>query len=230
MTTKPKRRGPAAPEPTAAYSDGEALLRAICETPDEDTPRLVYADWLQENGEPERASFVRKSIELASERPDPRNEDHWCMALMGNGLWLRSRDEWKERCGALPQTWGWHRGECCEVRGPLAWFLDHAEAIFRRHPVTTVRLTDRKPSYRTVGGQHEWGWCLMANGALFTGDGFWIPPALFRELPSWARPWANYWRVHSTESGAHAALSFAAVNVGRKLAGLTPLPEPEPTK
>ncbi len=31
-------------------SDGEALLKAILEQPDDDTPRLVYADWLQENG------------------------------------------------------------------------------------------------------------------------------------------------------------------------------------
>lgn len=29
-----------------------ALLRAICENPDEDTPRLVFADWLTEHGGP----------------------------------------------------------------------------------------------------------------------------------------------------------------------------------
>jgi uncharacterized protein (TIGR02996 family) len=30
-------------------SDREALLAAVCEFPDDDTPRLVYADWLDEN-------------------------------------------------------------------------------------------------------------------------------------------------------------------------------------
>ncbi|MBM3981508.1 MAG: TIGR02996 domain-containing protein [Planctomycetes bacterium] len=44
-------------------SDGDALFRAICEHPREDTPRLVYADWLQENGLPERAEFIRLQCE-----------------------------------------------------------------------------------------------------------------------------------------------------------------------
>lgn len=44
-------------------SDGDALLRAICENPAEDTPRLIYADWLQENGKPERAEFIRLQCE-----------------------------------------------------------------------------------------------------------------------------------------------------------------------
>jgi uncharacterized protein (TIGR02996 family) len=46
-------------------SDGEALLRAICERPWEDTPRLVYADWLQEYGDALRAEFIRVQVELA---------------------------------------------------------------------------------------------------------------------------------------------------------------------
>jgi uncharacterized protein (TIGR02996 family) len=46
-------------------SDHEALLAAICENPDEDTPRLVFADWLEERDQPERAAFVRSQVELA---------------------------------------------------------------------------------------------------------------------------------------------------------------------
>ncbi len=46
-------------------SDRDALLGAIRAAPDEDTPRLVFADWLDENGEPERAEFVRVQCELA---------------------------------------------------------------------------------------------------------------------------------------------------------------------
>jgi uncharacterized protein (TIGR02996 family) len=33
--------------------------------PPDDTPRLVYADWLEENGEPERAEFIRVQVELS---------------------------------------------------------------------------------------------------------------------------------------------------------------------
>ena len=44
-------------------SDRDALLAAILANPAEDTPRLVYADWLQENGEPARGEFVRLVLE-----------------------------------------------------------------------------------------------------------------------------------------------------------------------
>ncbi len=40
-------------------SQHEAFLRAIFDAPDDDTPRLVYADFIQENGEEERAVFIR---------------------------------------------------------------------------------------------------------------------------------------------------------------------------
>jgi uncharacterized protein (TIGR02996 family) len=45
-------------------SDHDALLRAICENPADDLPRLVYADWLEENGQPERAAFIRTEIDI----------------------------------------------------------------------------------------------------------------------------------------------------------------------
>jgi uncharacterized protein (TIGR02996 family) len=47
-------------------SQHEAFLRAIFDSPDDDTPRLVYADFLQEHGEPERAELIRVQCRLAS--------------------------------------------------------------------------------------------------------------------------------------------------------------------
>jgi uncharacterized protein (TIGR02996 family) len=49
-------------------SQHEAFLRAIFDAPDDDTPRLVYADFLEENGEPERAALIRAQCELARQR------------------------------------------------------------------------------------------------------------------------------------------------------------------
>jgi uncharacterized protein (TIGR02996 family) len=40
-------------------SHDEAFLQAIIESPDDDAPRLVYADWLDEHGQPVRADFIR---------------------------------------------------------------------------------------------------------------------------------------------------------------------------
>lgn len=39
-----------------------AFLRRICETPFDDTPRLIYGDWLEEIGEVREAEFIREQI------------------------------------------------------------------------------------------------------------------------------------------------------------------------
>lgn len=55
-------------------SDRQGFIAAICAQPDDDVARLVYADWLEEHGEAERAAFIRVQCELARIRPeaDPR--------------------------------------------------------------------------------------------------------------------------------------------------------------
>lgn len=51
---------------TAATCDtGSGLLRAVLADPASDDSRLIYADWLEENGERDRAEFVRVQVELA---------------------------------------------------------------------------------------------------------------------------------------------------------------------
>jgi uncharacterized protein (TIGR02996 family) len=76
-----------------------ALLAAIRAAPDDDAPRLVYADSLDEYGQPERAEFIRVQIELAQhESPALRRreaellaEHHDEFAEVSAGLQLRFR-------------------------------------------------------------------------------------------------------------------------------------------
>src|SRR5262249_60458262 len=50
----------------------EAFLRAIRDSRDDDAPRLAYADWLEERGDP-RGEFIRVQCELARiSADDPR--------------------------------------------------------------------------------------------------------------------------------------------------------------
>jgi uncharacterized protein (TIGR02996 family) len=56
-------------------SERAAFIRAICEQPDDDTVRLVFADWLDENGEGERAEFIRVQCELATAVRDREASD-----------------------------------------------------------------------------------------------------------------------------------------------------------
>jgi uncharacterized protein (TIGR02996 family) len=48
-------------------SDEQALLRAILMRPDDDAPKLIYADWLEERGDP-RGEFLRGVVNFRSER------------------------------------------------------------------------------------------------------------------------------------------------------------------
>jgi uncharacterized protein (TIGR02996 family) len=67
-------------------TEREALLRSIVASPNDDAPRLVYADWLDEHGEPDRAEFIRLTMGAAPvtgpgvarvEQLLARNGDQW---------------------------------------------------------------------------------------------------------------------------------------------------------
>jgi uncharacterized protein (TIGR02996 family) len=93
----------------------EAFIQAIREQPADDAPRLIFADWLDEHGELERAEFIRTlCAEAGLPRSDPRRgpllhraeellEEHWSawstplrQAIGGSwdrmdNLWLQPR-------------------------------------------------------------------------------------------------------------------------------------------
>ncbi len=50
-------------------TDGDALRRAVIANRDDDTPRLIYADWLDENGQADWAAFIRAQLEAARAEP-----------------------------------------------------------------------------------------------------------------------------------------------------------------
>jgi uncharacterized protein (TIGR02996 family) len=78
------------------------LLADILEHPDDDAPRLIYADWLDEHGQPERAEFIRLQYTLAAAeaRHEPpsrpaadrthellrRHREEWAADLLGPGV------------------------------------------------------------------------------------------------------------------------------------------------
>lgn len=165
-------------------SDGDALIRAILMHPDDHTPRLVYADWLEEHGEPERAEFIRVQVELAilldtqylREAPCPENARIAELnrsvreALRRNLSWWDGLAELIGSPGTLlfasdgmlgygtEYRWRCSRGFVSEIRLPLAAFIQHAEALFCAHPVTRVTLTDREPWVNATNPPTHAGW------------------------------------------------------------------------
>lgn len=53
-------------------TDRAAFVAAIEAAPADDAPPLVYADWLDEHGEPEEAELIRVQVRLGRCRPEER--------------------------------------------------------------------------------------------------------------------------------------------------------------
>jgi uncharacterized protein (TIGR02996 family) len=62
-------------------TEERALLAAILAEPDDDTVRLAYADWLDENGRGERGEFIRVQVEVA--RTENYPGERYCAAANG---------------------------------------------------------------------------------------------------------------------------------------------------
>jgi uncharacterized protein (TIGR02996 family) len=72
--------------------DDKALLAAVLDDPDDDLPRLAYADWLDEHGDDARAEFIRAQVELA--RTPPAEDRHAQLLARCRELEERHRAEW----------------------------------------------------------------------------------------------------------------------------------------
>lgn len=87
-------------------SDADALLDAIFADPDADTPRLVYADWLEEHGQPNCAGFIRLQVEAARHPPWSAEANRLWEGI--GRTWSRLLDdEWRD---AWPLTFVRHGG------------------------------------------------------------------------------------------------------------------------
>jgi uncharacterized protein (TIGR02996 family) len=104
----------------------QAFLQAICEAPEDDTPRLVYADWLEENGQAERAQFIRVQCELARLPPD----DPACPALREREkkLLRGNRQRWQAGKPTWASPGDFHRGF------HVPRLKEGAERFLRRRP------------------------------------------------------------------------------------------------
>jgi uncharacterized protein (TIGR02996 family) len=115
----------------------DAFLRAVLAEPDDDAPRLIYADWLEERNDP-RGEFIRIQCELARiPADDPRRKP---LRAREQELEGRHRRAWLGRLHSLAYLWGFRRGFAEEVALPAHEFLAHADTFFRATPVRLARL------------------------------------------------------------------------------------------
>jgi uncharacterized protein (TIGR02996 family) len=116
-------------------TDEPTLLAAVLADPGDDAPRLVYADWLDEHGQPDRAEFIRVQCELIGTPVwDPRRPG---LERREADLLAEHQIEWAAPLlDAGAQGWAFRRGFLDRVVLSIADFLQHGSALIER---TTVR-------------------------------------------------------------------------------------------
>jgi uncharacterized protein (TIGR02996 family) len=120
-----------------------AFLSAIIEAPDDDGPRLIYADWLEDHGQPERAEFIRVQVELARL---PQDDALGAVTRRGElearerALLRRRERGWLGPLRKRAKKWKFRRGFVEEVEVEAGDFLAHAAAILALAPVRRVDL------------------------------------------------------------------------------------------
>ena len=130
----------------------EPFLKAILASRHDDLPRLVYADWLEESGEPgntARAHFIRTQIHL--ETADPKSDLFAEMKALEARVLDYYLDEWRYE---LPDTYPFRYAQGLESVVWRRGFVDDLGPMFVRHfyqygvyalrglPLTTVQLVD----------------------------------------------------------------------------------------
>jgi len=150
-------------------TDRDAMLRAIAANPDDDTPRLIYADLLDELGgaaNTARARFIRLQIEThqpADYDPPPADSDHAPylldereatardrkraetaqLANNHSGEWLKELPTWcNPMFGIVDRTRAnlFARGFVEQVTARAKLFALRAGELFEKHPIRAIEL------------------------------------------------------------------------------------------
>ena len=237
-------------------TDGQRLLRRILECPEDDAVRLIYSDWLEEQGDDwdiDAARYIRWAVahpkesavclcvqsikvngracelcrthkinmpkkKFGTDSPYVMNRGFvssvslTCEAFVGgrcqtcDGTGIGACPdvaEYIEIAGGCPKCHGTGRMEGV------------ARELFSRHPITEVKLVDKRPNdYGPPEDGLRFGWLSEhQHGAGPHG----LPRDLLLMMPKSGQQYSGRWNL---EADANAALSRACVSYGRNLVGL----------
>lgn len=111
-------------------AEDEAFLNAILETPEDDLPRLAYADYLDECGDAARAEFIRVQIVLAG------GADNSALDARQNEL-QRDHPEWRLPIRGIQR---FHRGFVEAMATTADWLISSELPILLSAPVRELRI------------------------------------------------------------------------------------------
>jgi uncharacterized protein (TIGR02996 family) len=127
-----------------SMAHNEAFLKAILADPEDDTVRLIYADWLEEYGELDRAEFIRLQCEAARLPPSDRRKEELntrAQALLTDANW----SAWGGMLRGMAYSWQFRRGFIEKVWMGVNDFLEHAERVMKMAPVRHIQFIGAAP-------------------------------------------------------------------------------------
>jgi uncharacterized protein (TIGR02996 family) len=125
---------------------GDAFLQAVLAEPDDDAPRLIYADWLEERGDP-RGAFIR--LQCALERIVPADLARPDLEDEAGDLLHQNEEEWTAPLRGIASEWRFRRGFVEEATVAGDEFLARGDDLFSEFPIIRLRIRLRRGQ---VGG------------------------------------------------------------------------------
>jgi uncharacterized protein (TIGR02996 family) len=118
----------------------QPFLTDVFACPEDNTPRLVYADWLEENDQAHRAEFIRVQCQLAGlDEDDPAQsglkEREWELLTVYRDEWGRALPAWARKS---PHTY--RRGFVERASVTATQFLQQGNALFALAPIRELHL------------------------------------------------------------------------------------------
>ncbi len=122
-------------------SEQQALVRTIRAHPQDDAPRLIYADWLDENHEPDLAELIRLSMSLPEIRRAARTtNDYLGPAQDETTLRYMVQRRFLGETGRIIVNRGLVE-EVVVYRNQLANFPPYLPVLMQYFPVTRLEIT-----------------------------------------------------------------------------------------
>ena len=151
-------------------TDETEILRTIRAAPHDDLPRLVYADWLEENGRAERAEHIR--LQIAAETCGDDEPRRAALLRRERQLWRKFAGEWRAELPSSLRQFPFRRGfvlpRDLELTG--SQFVCLSSSYLDAAPQWTAKLFihagDPLPSVaRSANLERLTGLCLHVAGA-----------------------------------------------------------------
>lgn len=113
----------------------EPFIQEIAAAPDDDAPRLIFADWLEERGDP-RGEFIRVQCELA--HLERHSEDSQELVIREANLLRDFETQWVGSAAEFCQRWTFRRGFLEYVEIVSDNFIKFSGQLFAKHPVRSA--------------------------------------------------------------------------------------------